>query len=150
MSEAGRLARKMDDIRRSCGVASLAAARALYGSGCGGGSGSACGSAVAKDPAQETPLESDLLDKRVRECFSGVVRPQPVPESVRIADLATRTIRESVNPLDPDTRFSIYRGPFIPPVCPEVPLVDRNANVPKQSMSRCPLPNKGYMPNLPA
>lgn len=148
MSEAGRLARKMDEIRRGCNMAALNAARSFYGTGNCGSSGT-CSGAPARDPAQKTPLESDLLDKRVRECFSGVVRSQPVPESVRIADLATRTIQESVNPLDPDTRFSIYRGPFIPPVCPDVPQEDKNANVPKQSLSRCPLPNRGYMPNLP-
>lgn len=150
MSESGRLSRRLDEIRRGCNAASLAAARALYGGNgpCSGGSG-ACGGGPPKDPEQFTPMESDLLEKRVRECFSGVVRPLPGPESVRIAAAAKRTIDESVNPLDPDTRFSIYRGPFIPPVCPAVPLEDRNANIPKQSLSRCPLPNKGYMPNLP-
>jgi hypothetical protein len=109
MSESGRLARRMDEIRRGCNSASLAAARALYGAApC---SGANCSGAPAKDPEQFTPMESDLLDKRVRECFSGVVRALPGPESVRIAAVAKRTIDESVNPLDPDTRFSIYRGP---------------------------------------
>ena len=119
------------------------AARAMYG-------GSPCGTcdAVTADPAQKTPLESDLLDKQVRTCFSGVVGTQPTTEGVRTLDLITRTLDASVNPLDPDARFSQYRGPFIPPVCPPIPTAVLNANIPKSS-TRCQLPNKGYMPNLP-
>jgi len=145
MSEAARLSRKLYGIQQGCSNAALLAARAMYG-------GSPCGSCgeAAADPAQKTPLESDLLDKQVRTCFSGVIGTQPTTEGVRILDLITRTLDASVDPLNPDARFSQYRGPFIPPVCPPVPAADLNANIPKQSLKRCPLPNKGYMPNLPA
>ncbi len=144
MSEGARLSRKLCEIQQSCGTASLMAARAMYGgSPCG-----ACGSSVGG--TQQTPLESDLLDKQVRICFSGVVGTQPTTESQRTLDLITRTLDASVDPLDPDARFSQYRGPFIPPVCPPTPTAVLNANIPKQSLNRCPLPNKGYMPNLPA
>ena len=145
MSEAARLSRKLYGIQQGCNNAALLAARAMYG-------GSPCGNcgAVAADPAQETPLESDLLEKRVRTCFSGFISTQPSTEGRRTADLITRTLDASVNPLDPEARFSQYRGPFIPPVCPPIPASALNANIPKQSLKRCPLPNKGYMPNLPA
>lgn len=147
MSEGGRLSRKLDEIRRSCALAALAAARGTNANPCVAGD---CGSAPPADLAQKTPLESDYLDKQVRTCFSGVIGRQVGPESVRINARQEQVIVESTDPFNPDTRFSQYRGPFIPPVCPSVPQVDRNANVPRQSMSRCPLPNKGYMPNLPA
>lgn len=145
MSESGRLAQKIEGIRRNCGNAALVAARAYYGGPCEG-----CG--PAKDPLQEVPLSSDLLaaqQARVLSCPGAVIRTPPPPESVRILDKIAQTLAESVNPLNPDARFSEYRGPFIPPVCPPVPLEDRNANIPKSS-TRCPLPNKGYLPNLPA
>lgn len=142
MSEGGRISRKLDEIRRSCALAALAAAR---------GSGPCdCGPAPPADLAQKTPLESDYLDKQVRTCFSGVIGRQVGPESRRIQAHQEQVIVDSTDPMNPDTRFSQYRGPFIPPVCPPVPQIDRNANVPRQSLSRCPLPNKGYMPNLPA
>lgn len=146
MSESGRLSRKLDEIRRSCALAALAAARA-GAAPCVAGD---CGSAAPADLAQKTPLESDYLDKQVRTCYSGVIGRTVGPESRRILAHQEQVIMDSMDPTNPDTRFSQYRGPFIPPVCPPVPQIDRNANVPRQSLSRCPLPNKGYMPNLPA
>jgi hypothetical protein len=147
MSEGGRLSQKLESIRRGCGNAALAAARAYYG-------GEPCGpcGGPAKDPLQFVPLSSDYLtlkQDQVLACPGAVVRAGVPPQSVRIQEIITSNLDQSVNPLNPDARFSEYRGPFIPPVCPPVPLVDRNANIPKAS-TRCPLPNKGYMPNLPA
>lgn len=151
MSESGRLSQKMDSIRRSCGNAALNAARAYYGGVAPvGGPCEGCG--PAKDPLQEVPLSSDLLtfkQDKLLACPGSVVRAGVPPESVRIQDRITQTLADSVDPLNPDARFSEYRGPFIPPVCPPVPIADRNANIPKAS-TRCPLPNKGYLPNLPA
>jgi hypothetical protein len=145
MSEAARLSRKLCGIQQSCNNAAILAARAMYG-------GSPCGACdtVVANPAQQTPAESDYLNAKVATCFSGVIGTQPTTEGVRILDLITRTLDASVDPLDPDARFSQYRGPFIPPVCPPIPTSVRNANIPKQSLNRCPLPNKGFMPNLPA
>jgi hypothetical protein len=145
MSEGGRLSRKLDAITRACSNASILEARRLYG---GGGPCADCGATVA-DPKQETPLSSDVLEAKVTNCFSAVVGRQVGPESARMDGLIQRTLDAYANPANPDSRFVAYRGPYIPPVCPPIPTAILNANIPKASR-RCPLPNKGYNPNLPA
>jgi hypothetical protein len=144
-SESARLCRMLNGVSRGCSNAAILEARRLYGGGpCGG----TCGGTVA-DPRQETPLESDLLQKRVTECFSGVIGRTVGLESTRTQGLIQSTITAYNDPTNPDSRFVAYRGPVIPPVCPPISTVILNANIPKSSV-RCPLPNKGYMPNLPA
>lgn len=146
-SESARLCRQMNGISAACSNAAILEARRLYGGGpCAAGP---CGGQVVADPRQETPLESDLLEKRVVNCYSGVIGRSVVPESVRTQGLIQSTIAAYNDPTNPDTRFVQYRGPVIPPVCPPISTVILNANIPKSSV-RCPLPNKGFMPNLPA
>lgn len=56
---------------------------------------------------------------------------QGVPESVRIQRVITDTISCSVDPLDPNTRFSEYR-PFLPPApCPAPTAAQLNSTTPK-------------------
>jgi hypothetical protein len=143
MSESGRLSRKLDAVQRACSNAAILEARRLYG----GGPCDSCGTAA--DPKQETPLSSDVLEAKVTTCFSAVIGRQVGPESARTDELIQRTLDAYADPANPDTRFVAYRGPYIPPVCPPIPTEILNANIPKSS-KRCPLPNKGYNPNLPA
>jgi hypothetical protein len=145
-SESGRLSNRMDEIQRGCGQAALAAARRAYGGdpcvSCGG---------VQRDPAQLVPRESDHLQAVVASCLaSGVIGRTPGPESLRTQTLAQKTVDAYTNQFGADSRFAHYRGPYIPPVCPPIPTEILNANVPKQSLRRCPLPNKGFNPVLPA
>ena len=144
-SEGARLCQRMNGVARACSNAAILEARRLYGGGpCVG----PCGAVVA-DPRQETPLESDLLEKRVANCFSGVIGHQAMTSSERTKMIEQSTITAYSDPTNPDSRFVAYRGPVVLSPCPPIPTAIVNANLPKSS-KRCPLPNKGYNPNLPA
>jgi hypothetical protein len=145
-SEGARLCQRMNGVARACSDAAILEARRLYGGGpCVG----PCSGTVTADPRQETPLESDLLQKRVANCFSGVIGHQVVPSSVRTQGIIQSTLTAYADPTNPESRFVAYRGPVILAPCPPIPTAIVNANIPKSS-KRCPLPNKGYNPNLPA
>jgi hypothetical protein len=91
-------------------------------------------------PASSTALESKLHKCELRG-FT-VNGPQTgVPESVRIAQVQQRTQDLSTDPSDPDSRFSMYRRPFIP-VCPPIPQWYYTAGEPVPQGKSCPLPNK--------
>lgn len=64
-----------------------------------------------------------------------------VPESVRIARLQQRTQDLSTDPSNPDSRFSMYRRPFIE-ICPAIPQWYYTAGEPVSQGKACPLPNK--------
>jgi len=145
-TESYRLSLKLDCVARSCSNSAILAARRFYAPVCEDG---ACGK-VAVDPKQQTQLESDFLAATVANCYSGFVgRPPPEQESVKTQKLAACTVAAYNDPTNPETRFVQFRPPVIPPVCPPIPTEILNANIPKSS-KRCPLPNKGYNPNLPA
>lgn len=143
MSEGARITRVEEGIRSCMKQSALDRARALYGTSCQA-SGSSCSTAPAI-LSQETPLESDALARRVAACGPGVVGPIVVPESIRIQRILQQTLEQSIDPTDPDARFSEYRGPYIPPVCPPIPQEITNAFLPKAS-TKCPLPNKPWNP----
>ncbi len=145
-TESYRLSQKLDCVARSCSNSAILAARRFYGPACEDGN---CGR-VTPIPKQETPLESDVLAATVANCYSGYVgRPPVEPESFKTQKLAACTVAAYNDPTNPESRFVQFRPPVIPPVCPPIPTEILNANIPKSS-TRCPLPNKGYMPNLPA
>lgn len=93
---------------------------------------------------QETPLESDLLAAKV-PC-QNIQGTTVALESTRTQEKIQKVLDYSVNPLDPNARFSEYRGPNVTPVCPPIPTEIVNAFLPKAS-KRCPLPNS---PSFPA
>jgi hypothetical protein len=145
-TEQGRINRIVQNTLNCAKAGAIARAKALYGR-----SPCATGLCTKQFPgaAQTTiPPESTYQSSRVG-CY-GYKGPEPcVPESVRIARLLQRSIDESTNPFNPIARFSEYRGPFIPPVCPPIPQEALNANVPKNLLMTCPLPNKPFNPSLP-
>ena len=142
MSESERVSRKLGEIR-CCEVnLALAAARAVYGNRCR----DACIGAPST-LQQETPLESDLLLKRVSgTCYSFLGPPPATTESERINSKIQCVTDASVDPFNPDARFKIYAPLPTPPVCPPIPTEVTNANLPKPS-TRC-IPgnlNKPYL-----
>lgn len=98
-------------------------------------------------PQSSSKLKSDAL----RCAIQGRTITGPVfgdLESIRVARLQQRTIDLSVNPIDPDARFSMYRRPFIQ-VCPPIPQFYLNAGEPILQGKNCALPNKPDNPVLP-
>jgi hypothetical protein len=133
-----RISRKMDGLRNCQIRNSVDRARDIYGTTC---IDSCITATVYK---QETPRESDILPTKV-SClnFQGTTVGL---ESTRIQAKIQKVLEDSIDPLNPDARFSEYRGPYLAPVCPPVPTEILNAYLPKAS-TRCPLPNK---PSFPA
>jgi hypothetical protein len=64
-----------------------------------------------------------------------------IPQSAWIARLQQRTLDNSTDPSNPDSRFSAYRRPFIQ-ICPPIPQSYLNAGEPVLQGKSCPLPNK--------
>ena len=98
-------------------------------------------------PQSSSKLQSDLL----RCALQGRTVQGPVfgvPESLRTARLQQRTIDLSVDPASPDSRFSMYRAPFIQ-VCPPIPQFYYTAGEPVLQGKNCALPNKPDNPVLP-
>jgi len=91
-------------------------------------------------PASGTALQSMMHACDLR---GGTVNgPQyGVPESVRIARLQQRSQDLSTDPSNPDSRFSMYRRPFIP-ICPPIPQWYYTAGEPVSQGKACALPNK--------
>ena len=93
------------------------------------------------------PLQSDILRYNLKKMV--IIQGTTVPaESSRIGDIISATLNNSTNPFDPLTRFAQYAPRLLPPVCPVVPLIDRNANIPKASTACPTFPNKFYFPTL--
>ena len=142
MSESERVSRKLGEIR-CCEVnLALAAARAVYGNKCR----DACVT-VPSTLQQQTPLESDLLLKRIAgTCYSVIGAPPPTTESERINSKLQCVADAAADPFNPDTRFQVYAPLVLPPVCPPIPTEVINASLPKPS-TRC-IPgnlNKPYL-----
>lgn len=157
MSEQGRINELLQASRRCAALEALEKARRLRG---GPGSCGSCGSAAVRPIKEQTALESEVLKERMsRAALCGTQGLSVGPESVRIA-----AIQECVVNAAP--RFSQFRGPFIPPVCPfpfysavqydasgnaYIPSLGGNiqGNMPILQGKVCPLPNKPDNPVLP-
>ena len=98
----------------------------------------------APTPAQreETPLISQVS----ANCYTYVGTSVGL-ESMKTNAQNQCVINLSTDPTNPNSRFSQYRGPFIPPVCTLVPQEILNGNLPKASTA-CPLPNKPFYRSL--
>jgi hypothetical protein len=91
-------------------------------------------------PSSGTALASQLHACELRG--GAVYGPEyGVPESVRVARLQQRTQDLSTDPSNPDSRFSMYRRPFIE-ICPPIPQWYYTAGEPVSQGKSCPLPNK--------
>ena len=142
MSESNRIsellsAARQCDIQRALKEAK-AIGRPCDADGCGG---------VQPIPKVFTPLESDNLYYTVKKKLTEVKGRTVGPESTRIQMVMAASYDNSRDPFSSITRFAQYAPRVVIPVCVPVPLIDRNANLPKAS-TRCSLPNKPYLPTL--
>jgi len=136
-TEGGRIANLLSNSRCSMAAEALAKARSLNKKGCG---------CAPPSQAVQTKTESALLASQ--NCFFHQGPESGVPESVRIARMAQRTIDLSFDPKDPLARFSQFRRPFIE-ICPPIPTWYYHAGEPILQGKNCALPNKSDNPVLP-
>jgi hypothetical protein len=160
-SEGGRIARVLAAEKQCAARVALAKARALVGvTPCFGvpcvagpvaeGEGAQARSSHDGIVLDHVPSDSQYLAGKIDKCYSPRQLAEGcVPSSVYLARQMQCTLDNATNPLNPEARFSAYRGPFIPPVCPPIPAAALNANVPKLQGNNCPLPNKPWNPVLP-
>jgi len=142
MSESNRISQLLSaarqcDIQRAIKEAK-AIGRPCDADGCGG---------VQPIPKFFTPLESDNLYFTVKNKLTDVKGRTIGPESTRIQTVMLSAYDNSVSQFNSFTRFAQYAPRVVIPACVPVPLIDRNANLPKAS-TRCSLPNKPYFPTL--
>jgi hypothetical protein len=98
-------------------------------------------------PQSSSKLQSDTIACELRgNTVKGL--ETGVPQSVWIARLQQRTLDLSTDPSNPDSRFSVYRRPFIQ-ICPAIPQSYLNAGEPVLQGKACGLPNKPDNPVLP-
>ena len=141
MSEQIRIHELIDNAKRCNAANALARAQLIYGKPCG-----SCGNPTNNNIV---PPESSLLTARVSTCaVQAIVRPLPVPESVRIARALQCYIDASLDPTNPDLRFRQYLPRVVPAPCPPIDTLLTNANLPKASTG-CPLPNTPLNPVPP-
>ena len=96
------------------------------------------------------PVESGLEQAKGDTATWGIVFPGAAviqgttvgPESARIKALRQAVIDNSTDPTNPETRFSMYRRPYVPPVCPAIPTAILNANLPKASTKPICVPQR--------
>jgi hypothetical protein len=142
MSESNRISRLLAAARCADIEAAIKKARAIsrpcVGPEC---------SNTSENILDYTPYESDLLAFNVATKLTEVRGRTVGPASSRIEGIIMTTYGNSIDPFNPRTRFAQYAPRVVPPVCPPVPLIDRNANLPKAS-TKCPLPNKPYFPSI--
>ena len=150
-TEGGRISRLEEEARCCNAAQALARARAFVAAReacCRSGRSGSGGSPAQKELV---PPPSVYLDQKAAAC-AATAYTSPyvcVPSSVRTASLQECAVQAFVDPLNPEQRFSEYRRPYFPPPCPPIPQEALNANVPKNQMKSCPLPNKPYNPVLP-
>ena len=129
MSSSQRLNRILDGIR--CEEIRNAVERAKI----------VCCSPPVKKSTVDVPPESTIEGQKGDVDQWNVIFPTatvvrgklPITESARIQQINFSTIQASTEISDPDTRFSMYRRPYVPPVCTPVPALALNGNLPKTS-----------------
>ena len=142
MSESARLARLISQMREATICAAVRKAKVISKTCDGPGCSDSSGNFLTK-----TPRESDLLQTRINNDFTAFVGRTVETESARIQGIIITTYGNSIDEFNPVTRFAEYAPRVVLPVCPPVPQIDRNANLPKSS-TKCPLPNKPYFPSF--
>jgi hypothetical protein len=129
MSESARLNQKLYAMRQGMCESAILRARSIYGSEC-----------VSNPPySQETPLESDYLEKK-QACIPSIIGTKCGLSSTLTVARGQCVIDSSIDSQNPLARFSQYKRPLAPPVCPAVPQEVLNAFLPKASTA-CPIPN---------
>jgi hypothetical protein len=129
MSESARLNQKLYAMRQGMCESAILRARSIYGSEC-----------VSNPPySQETPLESDYLEKK-QACIPSIIGIKCGLSSTLTVARGQCVIDSSIDSQNPLARFSQYKRPLAPPVCPAVPQEVLNAFLPKASTA-CPIPN---------
>ena len=142
MSESNRISQLLSRMRQECIQNSIKKAKSIS-KPC---SGRSCVDSSANN-LDSTPLESDLLAYTVKNKMLNFQGNTVGTSSALTLSRISATLDNSTNAFNPLTRFAQYAPRLVPPVCPVIPLVDRNANLPKTSTA-CPLPNKFYFPTL--
>jgi hypothetical protein len=137
-TEGGRVANLLSNTRCCMAAEALAKARSLRG----------CGPCKLPDSTVNKPVPTESALLASQNCFFYQGPESGVPESVRIARAAQRTIDLSFDPTDPLARFSQFRRPFIQ-ICPPIPQWYFTAGEPVLQGKNCPLPNKPDNPVLP-
>jgi len=117
----------------------LAKARAL---------GKRCATCKIPDSTVNKPVPTESAVLASHNCFFYQGPESGVPESVRTARAAQRTIDLSFDPNDPLARFAQFRRPFIQ-ICPPIPQSYYRAGEPILQGKNCALPNKPDNPVLP-
>jgi hypothetical protein len=163
-SESGRISNLLSEARRCDAAAALAKAR-IYAANrtCSG----ACGGLALPSTAQEyVPPESVLLEKRVERCTPYISPYTCLPSSALTLIREQCAVSAYSDPTIPEQRFSEFRRPYFPPVCPTplysayqidasgnryVPPLGGNisANPAVPQLKACPLPNLPDNPVLP-
>lgn len=141
MSESNRISQLLSRMRQSSLQTTIRHAKVIS-KPC---NGPTC-SEISGNNLNETPLESDLLAYNVATKMIKVQGTSVSSESARIQNVMISTINYATNEFNPVNKFAQYAPRVVLPVCPPVPLIDRNANLPKGS-TKCPLPNKPYLPS---
>lgn len=141
MSEQIRIHQLIDTAKRCNATNAIARAQLLYGKPCG-----PCGAPISNTVV---PTESTQLSSRVSACSAqAIIRPLPVPESVRIARVAQAYLDASIDPTNPELRFRQFLPRVVPAPCPPIDTLLLNAHLPKASTA-CPLPNTPFNPVPP-
>ena len=153
-SESSRLANLISK-RRECTVNEvLAKAAAFYNKECNACiqidlSGGELGNTLNKPvPQSSSKLQTHILNCQRAGFLSVAGQEYGVPESIRLARLEKRTLDLSTNAFDPESRFSMYRMPFVP-ICPPIPQTYINGGQPILQGKNCALANKPDNPVLP-
>lgn len=153
-SESSRLANLISK-RRECSIKEVAVkAAAFHNRDCNACvkldlSGGELGNTINKPvPQSSSKLQTNILKCQNAGFLSVTGAEYGVPESVRLARFEQRTLDLSTSAFDPDSRFSMYRRPFIP-VCPPIPQTYIRGGEPILQGKNCSLPNKPDNPVLP-
>ena len=107
------------------------------------------GAFIGNTISSPVPQSSSKLQSNILKCNYSVIGPRfGTRESIRIARLEQKVFDASTDPTNPDTRFSLYRRPFIE-ICPPIPQFYYTAGQPVLQGKNCALPNKPDNPVLP-
>jgi hypothetical protein len=101
----------------------------------------ACCNPSVVESATIVPPESAVENAKSDVNLWGIVFPKATVingttvglESTRLTKENQRTIDCSTKYNDPEARFSMYRPPYVTPVCPPIPSYILNGNMPKGS-----------------
>jgi len=129
MSESARINRRLESIRCEEIKQAIQKRQTL------------CCPPVIVESASIIPREGTIENAKGDVALWGTVFPgatvingtSVTTESIRIKALLQSVDDNNTDYIDPDARFSMYRRPYVPPVCPPIPTILLNGNLPKAS-----------------